>query len=423
MNHPTEAFEYHDGELFCEGVRIASLCEEYGTPLYVYSHGALVRRYREFATAFSEVNPLICFAVKSNGNLAVLRTLAREGAGADIVSGGELFRALRAGIPPERIVYAGPGKTEREIREALRAGIYMLNIESSAEAEVIAQVAGEMGIRAPVALRVNPDVDARTHQHTTTGKKGNKFGIDIDVALRHFKMVASMEHLNVVGVHAHIGSPIMRLEPFEEAMSRLVRLIGRLRDIGIGIERLDFGGGLGIIYHDETPALPREYAARLLPLIQESGCRLILEPGRYISGNSGILCVRVTYRKEANGKTFLITDGGMNDLIRPALYDSYHRIGPVRRRSSEREVVDVVGPICESGDFFAKGRELERVEAGDYLAIFSAGAYGFSMSSNYNARPRAAEVLVVGGRAYVVRSRESYEDLIRHETIPDVLLD
>lgn len=421
MNHPTEAFEYRHGELYCEGTRIAALCEEYGTPLFIYSHAALVRRYREFMAAFEELNPLICFAMKSNGNLAVLRTLANEGAGADIVSGGELFRALRAGVPAERIVFAGPGKTEGEIRDALRAGIYMHNVESLPEAELINRVAAEFGVRAPIALRVNPDVDALTHKHTTTGKKGNKFGIDIEVALKHFKLVASLEHLDVVGVHAHIGSPIMKTEPFEQAMSLLVDLISTLRDHGIAIERLDFGGGLGIVYRDETPALPREYADRLRPLIERTGCRLILEPGRYISGNSGILCVRVIYRKETDAKTFIITDGGMNDLIRPALYDSYHRIGPVRRKDVETETVDVVGPICESGDFFAKGRELERVDSGEYLAIFSAGAYGFAMSSNYNARPRAAELLVVDGRPYIVRSRETYEDLVRNEMIPDAL--
>lgn len=421
MNHPFEAFEYHNDELVCEGVSIAALCEEHGTPLYIYSRAALTRRYREFAAAFREMNPLICFAVKSNGNLAVLRTLANEGAGADIVSGGELFRALRAGVPAERIVYAGPGKTEGEIRDSLRAGIHMFNIESSAEAELINRVAGELGVRAAVALRVNPDVDALTHKHTTTGKKGNKFGIDLDVALRQFKMTAALDRLDVVGVHAHIGSPILKLEPFEQAMTRLVELIAALRDNGMEIQRLDFGGGLGIVYRDESPVSPTEYASRLRPLIEQTGCHLILEPGRYISGNSGILCVQVTYRKETDDKTFIITDGAMNDLIRPALYDSYHRIGPVRRRNAPTETVDVVGPVCESGDFFAKGREIERVDSGDHLAIFSAGAYGFTMSSNYNARPRAAELLVVDGEAFVVRSRETREDLVRHETIPDVL--
>lgn len=422
MNHPTEVFAYRNGELYCEEVPIAALCEEYGTPLYVYSHTALVRRYREFASAFAEINPLICFSVKSNGNLAVLRTLANEGAGADIVSGGELFRALQAGIPPERIVFAGPGKTEAEIRTALKVGVYLLNVESFAEAERINHVAQELKVRAPIALRVNPDVDAKTHKHTTTGKKGNKFGIDLDVALHHFKVISLLDFLDVVGVHAHIGSPILRLEPFEEAMTRLVELIDSLRDNGIRIERLDFGGGLGITYRDETPPSPEAYAACLRPFLRKAKCRLILEPGRYISGNSGILCVRVTYRKETTEKTFLITDGAMNDLIRPALYDSYHEIGPVRQKNVLWEKVDVVGPVCESGDFFAKNRELERVEAGDYLAVFSAGAYGFTMSSNYNARPRAAEVLVKGARSYLVRRRETYEDLIRGEQIPEELL-
>ncbi|MBM3213717.1 diaminopimelate decarboxylase [Candidatus Poribacteria bacterium] len=421
MGQTNDVFTYRDGKLFCEDVSVEDLCAQHGTPLYIYSHAAFVSRFRDFQKAFAGIDPLICFAMKSNGNLAVLRALAREGAGADIVSGGELFRALRAGIDASKIVYAGPGKSCDEVRAALTAGVYMLNVESLAEAMLIDSVAGELGVRAPVALRVNPDVDARTHAHTTTGKKGNKFGIDLDVAIRSFEAAAAMPHLDVCGVHAHIGSPVMQLEPFEQAMARIVELIGLLRTRGIGITRLDFGGGLGIAYRDETPAPPSEYAERLIPLIRQSGCRLLLEPGRYISGNSGILCTRVLYRKETDTKTFVIVNGAMTDLIRPALYDSFHRIHPVVDRSADTETVDVVGPVCESGDFLAKNRELPRVDAGDYLAVFSAGAYGFAMSSNYNARPRAAEVLVSVDRAHVVRARETYDDLIRGESIPDFL--
>ena len=422
MHQEMDEFAYRHGELHCEDVPIRALCERFGTPLYVYSHAAFVGRYRELSAAFDDLDTLICYAMKSNGNLAVLRTLALEGAGADIVSGGELFRAQKAGIDPARIVFAGVGKTEAEIDEALAAGILLFNVESLPEARAIDRVAGRRGGKAPIALRINPDVDAKTHAYTTTGKKGTKFGVDLDRAVAAYKELAALDHLDVCGVHAHIGSPVRSLDAYERALRKLVRLIAELRGIGIDIRLLNFGGGLPILYHaDETSFSPEEYAARIKPLVRETGCRLILEPGRFISGNSGILATRVLYRKEGSAKTFIIVDGAMTDLIRPALYDSYHAIRPVRETRSPTETVDIVGPVCETGDFLAKDRDLQRVEEGEYLAVFSAGAYGFVMASNYNARPRAAEVLVIGDRAHLVRERETYDDLIRGEHIPDVL--
>ena len=423
MTDREEGFHYRDGDLYCEDVHIGDLCAKHGTPLYVYSHAALTGQYTALAEAFEGSDPAICYSVKSNSNIAVVRSLARLGAGADIVSGGEMHRALKAGVPPEMLVYAGVGKTDREIGDALAAGILLFNIESVPEAYAIDRVARGMGVTAPVALRVNPDVDAQTHRHTTTGKKGTKFGVDIDRAVSVYKELNELPNLDLCGVHVHLGSPVTTLSAYEVALDRVAALVRSLRDVGIAsVRMLNVGGGLGIAYRDETPIDVGEYAACLRRHADDLNCRLILEPGRFISGASGIMCTQVVYRKEAGHKTFIIVDGAMNDLIRPALYDGYHAIRPVVGAGRDTETVDVVGPVCESGDFLAKDRDMERAEQGDVLAVFSAGAYGFVMSSNYNSRPRAAEVLVMGAAASVVRERETVEDLTRGESIPPALL-
>lgn len=422
MGDRSEAFHYRDGDLYCEDAPVADLCAEHGTPLYIYSHAALTGQYTALTDAFDGSDVVICYSVKSNSNLAVIRSLAQLGSGADIVSGGELHRALKAGVPASKLVFAGVGKTDQEIGDALSAGILLFNIESVPEAYAMDRVARGMGVVAPVALRVNPDVDARTHRHTTTGKKGNKFGVDIDRAVEVYKELNELENLDLCGVHVHIGSPVTTLTAYADALARVSALIETLRGVGItSITKLNVGGGLGIVYRDETTIDVGEYAACLRKHAEALGCQLILEPGRFISGNSGIMCTRVVYRKEAGHKTFIIVDGAMNDLIRPAFYESYHAIGPVTGAGRATETVDVVGPVCESGDFLAKDRELERVEEGDLLAVSSAGAYGFVMSSNYNSRPRAAEILVIGETAHVVRRRETLDDLTRGESIPAAL--
>jgi diaminopimelate decarboxylase len=416
------AFVRQGGELHCEGVPVARLARELGTPLYVYSRAALVSRFQAFAEAFAGVPHLICFAMKANGNLATLRLFASLGGGVDVVTGGDLFRALKAGVPPERIVFAGVGKSRDEVAYALKSDILMCNVESVPELHLVNAVAGEMGARARIALRVNPDVDPKTHPYISTGLKKSKFGIDIAQAGEAFDLTRSLPHLEVVGVHQHIGSQITAVGPFVDAVGKVAELVRRMRARGFGIRYLDIGGGLGITYRDETPPVPKDLAQALLPLLRDLGCTVVMEPGRFLVGNAGILVTQVLYVKETPAKTFVIVDAAMNDLARPSLYDAYHAIQSVRPRAGgERLVADVVGPICESGDFLAKDRELPPVEPGDLLAVMSAGAYGFSMSSNYNARPRPPEVLVRGDRYDIIRARESYEDLIRGEQIPDDL--
>jgi diaminopimelate decarboxylase len=423
-------FHYKNDELYCEEYRVADVAEEVGTPFYLYSHRTMVDHYRKLDSALESVDHLICFSLKSNSNLAVCRALANEGAGADIVSGGELYRALKAGILPENIVFAGVGKTEAEIEYGLRSGILMFNVESMSEADVINRVAGHLGRKAKVALRVNPDVDAGTHRHITTGKKENKFGLDIDMAVKFFIEAVAMPNLEVMGVHAHIGSQIVSTSPYVESISKLARLVADLRSAGIDIKILNAGGGLGIIYSEEEPSTAQEFAEAVLPLVKPTGCRFILEPGRFIIGNAGILVTRVIYVKPSGSKTFVIVDAGMNDLIRPALYESYHAIQPVSggtRRQGDTAtrgemVADIVGPICESTDCFARDRKIPVVQEGDLLAVFSAGAFGFVMSSNYNSRLRMSEVMVIDDRHFIVRKRETYDDLIKGETIPEELL-
>lgn len=411
-------FAYRNSELCCEQVGLRALAADAGTPAYVYSKAALLESYTAYDRAFAPVPHFICYAVKANANLGILGTLARAGAGADIVSGGELFRALRAGIPAKKIIFSGVGKTREEMREALKAEILMFNVESLSELRALDEVAREMGVRAPVALRVNPDVDPQTHPYIATGLKTSKFGIPIAQALEAYREAASLEGLEVVGADMHIGSQLTKASPFADAVARLASLVKALRERAIEIRMIDVGGGLGIRYGDDAPPTHREYATVLLPALRELGVTVLLEPGRSIVGNAGILLTRVLYRKDTGDRKFVVVDAGMNDLIRPALYDSYHEIRPVdaARLGGPVENVDVVGPVCESGDFLAKDRELAASEESDLLAVMSAGAYGFVMSSNYNARPRAVEVLVDGDRYTIVRRRETYEDLVVGET-------
>jgi len=415
---PTTHFPYRHGRLHCEGVPLATLADAVGTPAYVYSKAALLDSYGAYDTAFQDVPHTICYAIKANSNLGVISTLAKAGAGADIVSGGELHRALRAGVPPKKIIFSGVGKTRDEMRDALKADILMFNVESLSELRVLDEVAREMGTRAPVALRVNPDVDPQTHKHISTGLKTSKFGIPYTQALAAYEQAAKLPGLQVVGAQMHIGSQLTKSSPFADATARIAALVKMLRERRIEISIIDVGGGLGIRYRDETPPSHAEYATVLLPALEELGVTVLLEPGRSIVGNAGVLLTRVLYHKTTDAKNFVVVDAAMNDLIRPALYDSYHEILPVTeaRAGERKETADVVGPICESGDFFAKDREMPRPEEGDLLALMSAGAYGFVMASNYNTRPRPVEVLVDGDRYTIVRRRETFEDLVAGET-------
>lgn len=409
-------FQHRGDELYCEDVPIARIADDVGTPVYVYSHATLTRHFQALDDAFSFVPHLICFALKANANLAVLRLFADLGGGLDVVSGGELYRGLAAGVPSERIVFAGVGKTQAEIASALDSGILMFNVESDQELRVISRVAVQRERTARIALRVNPDVDPRTHPYISTGLKQSKFGIDIGQALQEYEAAKTLPGVDVVGIHQHIGSQITTIQPFVDSLARTVSLVERLREQGTDIRYLDIGGGLGITYDDETPPLPLQLAQALNTLIRNLGVTVILEPGRILVGNAGILVTRVLYTKRSPVKNFVIVDAGMNDLARPSLYGAYHAIWRVRHIPQRDEItVDVVGPICESGDFLAKDRVLARVEPGELMAVMSAGAYGHTMSSNYNARPRAPEVMVRGGRYYIVRERETYADLIRGE--------
>jgi len=414
-------FQQRDGELYAEAVPLREIAARVGTPCYVYSLATLRRHYRVFDDAFAGIAHLICFSVKANSNLAVLRTFAREGSGFDIVSGGELFRALKAGADPGKIVFSGVGKTREEVAYALRSGILMFNVESPGELDVINAVAGELHLKARVALRVNPDVDPKTHPYISTGLKKSKFGIHIQRSLEDYRRARTLPHIAVVGVDCHIGSQLTTMPPFVDALQRIRDLVDRLQGEHFQIRYIDMGGGLGITYNDETPPGPQEYAAALTAGLRGLDATLLLEPGRVIVGNAGILLTRVLYLKSTDEKNFVVVDGGMNDLIRPSLYGSYQGIQPVRTRNGQKFTADVVGPVCESGDFFAKDRELPAVEPGDLLAVMSAGAYGFVMASNYNTRPRPPEVLVDGDRFHVVRERETLDDLIRGESIPQIL--
>jgi len=413
MNH----FEYRGGRLYAEEVDVTTIANEMGTPCYVYSRATLERHWHAFDSVFAGHDHLICYAVKANSSLAVLNVLARLGSGFDIVSGGELERVVAAGGDAAKVVFSGVGKTRREMQRALELGIRCFNVESLAELDRLNEVANELGSRAPVSLRINPDVDAKTHPYISTGLKENKFGIDIRDAEAAYLYADGLLGVDVVGVDCHIGSQLCEVEPFVDALDRLLVLIDRLQQEGITLRHIDVGGGLGVTYHGENPPDPSAYAAAILERLANRDLEIILEPGRAIAANAGILLTRVEYLKTGADKNFAIVDAAMNDLVRPALYDAWQDIIPVTpREDAETRVYDVVGPICETGDFLGKDRELT-VEAGDLLAVRSAGAYGFSMSSNYNTRPRAAEVMVDGGRYHVIRQREQLSDLWKEETI------
>ncbi|MDO9514493.1 MAG: diaminopimelate decarboxylase [Syntrophales bacterium] len=414
-------FHYVDNHLWCEDVPVRTVAEAVGTPFYLYSHKTLKRHFEVFDSAFSDIPHIVCFSAKANSNGAILRIFINEGSGVDIVSGGELYRALEAGADPRKIVYSGVGKREEEIRYALESDILMFNVESSQELEAINACAGRMGTVARISLRVNPDVDPMTHPHISTGMKENKFGIDIKRSLEEYRHAETLDHIEVIGVDCHIGSQITQIAPFIDALDRLKELIASLRNEGIGIRYLDLGGGLGITYDQETPPHPADYAKAVMDRAQDIDCTFIFEPGRVIVGNAGILVSEVLYTKTNADKNFVIVDAGMNDLLRPSLYDSYHGIQPVELKGREDVLYDVVGPICESGDYLARGRAIPGLERGELLAVMSAGAYSFSMSSNYNSRPRAPEVLVRDETFSVIRSRETRADLVRGESIPDFL--
>ena len=409
-------FDRRDGVLHCEGVALPEVVARWGTPVYVYSRGAIQARLSELADALQGVDHLIAYSVKANGNLGVLRALAELGAGADIVSGGELHRARLAGIPGERIVFSGVGKTVPELAAALEAGIYGFNVESEGELRSLSDLAAATGRVAPIALRVNPDVETNTpHHYTRTGHAATKFGIPIADAPRLYRLAAELPGIEVRGVDVHIGSQILEVEPYRRALLQVLQLVRVLERDGIAVQYLDLGGGLGISYTGEEGISAAAFAEAILPEIRGTGLRLVLEPGRYIVGAAGVLVSRVLYRKQGGGKQFVITDAGMNDLLRPSHYSGYHGVEPVVAQARSSERVDVVGPICETGDFLALDREVERVEPGELLAIRTVGAYGFSMSSTYNQRPRPAEVMVDGDDATLVRRRETLDDLVAAE--------
>ncbi len=414
-------FKYHGLELFAEDIAVKELAEKYGTPLYVYSYNTILRHFQVYTRAFKDYPHIICFALKANSNIAILRLFAKNGGGADIVSGGELYKALKAGISPGKIVYAGVGKTEEEIKFALRSKILMFNVESEDELREINRIAGIMRLKAPVALRINPDIDPETHPYIATGLKRHKFGIPIEDALEHYRVASRLKNIKVLGIHKHIGSQITKISPFVDSLKSILLLLDKLTLEGLNIQNLDIGGGLGISYRDEDPPVPEDLARNIVPLLKGRRLTLILEPGRSIVGNAGILVTRMLYQKKGKEKEFVIVDAGMNDLIRPSFYGAYHHLLPVVRKKRDTILCDVVGPICESSDFLATERELKRLKRGEYLAVMGAGAYAFSMSSNYNSRPKAAEVMVRGREHFLIRSRETYGDLIRGETIPGFL--
>ena len=414
-------FIYKKDDLYCEDVSVASIADRVGTPLYLYSHATIKRHFSVFEDAFKDLAHLTCFSVKSNPNLAVLRVLAVEGGGADIVSAGELFRALKAGIAPNKIVFSGVGKTSHDMERALESNILMFNVESDQELRALDKTAQDMGRKPRIAIRINPDVAPKTHPYIATGFGESKFGIPIQDSLAAYTLAKGLKNIQVNGISCHIGSQLTEIDPFLDALNKLKALLKELQGMGLDIDFLNIGGGLGITYDDERPPHPEEYARALKETIGENDVTLILEPGRVIIGNAGILVTKVLYTKSTPHKRFVIVDAGMNDLIRPALYNSFHAVQAAKVTDSEMVEADLVGPVCETADFLAKARKMPSFKPGDLVAIMSAGAYGFSMASNYNSRPRPAEVIVKGKRFSIVRARETYDDLISGEVIPEFI--
>lgn len=414
-------FTFKDNELYCEDVRVADIARKVPTPFYLYSYKTLIDHYSKLEAAFRPVKPIICFSVKSNSNIAILRALVKNGAGLDIVSGGELYRARLAGVDPKKTVYAGVGKRRDEIEDAIRFGILLFNVESEEELDEIQVTARRLKKKVNVAIRINPDVEANTHAHIVTGKGDTKFGLDLKTVRRIFDSLKDYPNLNIRGVHIHIGSQILDGAPFVDAIKKVLEFLKKSK---IKIDYFNIGGGLGIIYSIENPQTAKSFAERILPMLKKTGLKIILEPGRFVSGNSGILVTKVLYTKETPSNKFVIVDSGMSDLIRPSLYTAYHKIVPVKvayDSADTSDKVDVVGPICESGDFLGKDRFLPEMHKGDLLAVMGAGAYGFTMSSNYNSRPRASEAMVIKGKIHIIRKQETYKDLVRGEIIPKAL--
>jgi len=414
-------FDYKNGALYCEEVPVENIVRATGSPVYIYSYRTIERHYKVFDNAFKGVPHIICYSCKANSNIAILRAIGRLGGGVDIVSGGELYRSSAAYIPNDKIVFSGVGKTEEEIVAAIRSNILMINVESEEELSTIARIASKMKKHVPLSIRVNPEIDPKTHPYITTGLKKNKFGVMREDAMKLYDRIKAHKYLTPVGISSHIGSQILELGPFKEAVCSLKEMVKQLKEKGITLKFIDIGGGLGITYKDELPPHPDDYARIIEEELKGTELTLILEPGRVIVGNSGIFVTKLLYIKKVPGKTFYIVDGAMNDLVRPSLYGAFHEIVPVRYNDAKKINVDVVGPVCESGDFLAKDRDMPLVESGELLAVLSAGAYGFSMSSNYNSRRRVAEVLVRDAEFNVIKSRETLKDLIKGEKIPSFM--
>lgn len=413
----TDVFQHIDGELFAENVAVSDLADKFGTPLYVYSRKAFTDHYMAYANAFAGENALVCYAIKANSNIAVLNVLAKLGSGFDIVSVGELERVLKAGGDPSKIVFSGVAKTADEMRRALAVGVHCFNVESAAELERLNDVAVEMGVKAPVSLRVNPDVDAQTHPYISTGLKENKFGVDIDIAKEVYARAKELPGLEIKGVDCHIGSQLTQLDPYLDALDRVLTLVDALQEQGIELEHIDLGGGLGVTYDDEVPPTPQDFADAILPKLAGRNLKIVMEPGRSIAANAGIFVTQVEFLKSNGDKNFAIIDGGMNDLIRPSLYSAWQRIVEVQpRTNTEKKVYDVVGPVCETGDFLGKDRELA-LAPGDLLAVKSSGAYGFVMASNYNTRNKPAEIMVDGDQVHLIRRRETIAEQLSAESI------
>ncbi|MGA7161453.1 MAG: diaminopimelate decarboxylase [Bacteroidota bacterium] len=418
----TDHFRYENKDMFCENVRVADVAKDVGTPAYIYSKASLVHSFREFDSAFSGIDHLVCYSMKANSNLNVCRIFYDAGSGIDCNSGGEFYRALKAGVDPHRIVFTGVGKTAEEIRMVLQHPVIMLKVESLQELHLVNAIAGELKIKAPIGIRVNPDVDPKTHPYISTGLSENKFGIESSQAVQAFELASSMPNLRPVGIDMHIGSQITEAGPFVEACKKLAEAAALVKSRGITLSHFDVGGGLGISYDRSASTSPSQLAKDLLPILRSTGCKILFEPGRFLTAKAGILAAKVLYTKQNRKKNFIVVDAAMNDLLRPSLYKAFHEIKPVRQKSDETIIADIVGPICESGDFFAHKREIQKSEQGDLLAVMSAGAYSFAMSSNYNQRRRAPEVIVDANKYYVVRERETYEDLIAKERLIDELI-